>query len=69
VKLRRYDPRPTWYSKTVHRLSIFWAIVIGFPLIIYFLNRVSVYILMLAAGFGTLLVIYWAIWSLLNRWK
>jgi hypothetical protein len=69
MRLRRYEPHPIWYSKTLRRLSIFWCVLVGFPVIIYLLNRVSAYLLVFAAGFGALLLIYWAIWSLANRWK
>ena len=67
MKLGRYNSGPSWYTRTLHRLGIFWALVIGFPLIIYVLNRVSVYILVFAGGFGVLLFVYWLIWTIWQR--
>ena len=65
MKLRRYQPHPAWYSKTIRRLGIFWGIVIGFPLIFYLFSRVVSYI----AAFGVVVLIYWLIYTAVTRRK
>ena len=65
MRLGRYDPRPSWFSKSLHRVGMFWAVVIGFPVIIYVFDKVAVYIL----GFAVIVAIYAAAWNLWNRRK
>ena len=55
MKLGPYDPRPNWFNKMLHRVAVFWAIVIGFPVIVYVFDKVAVYIL----GFALVVAAYW----------